>query len=832
LRGLRNLILAAVVLGVAVAIGAGSAPSARAQACPWVGSSASPDARAHQVLAQMTIDEKLTMIRQPDPVWTHYGVAGYIPPNPRLCIPDLYLNDAGAGVGDQTINTVAFPAPIAQASTWDRSLQRQFGRALGWEAWHKGVNVQLAPNVNIARVPKNGRNSEAFGEDPFLTAQTGVAEIRGIQDNNVIATVKHYALNNHEQNRMTVSSDADERTIHEIYLPGFEAAVKRGHVGSVMCSYNRIGGTYACENDHMLNGILKGELGFKGFVQSDWGGTHSTVQSANSGLDMEMDAAPGKYYGAALKTAIQNGQVPMSRLDDMVFRILREMFAHGIFEHPHADLPAAFAADVRRPEDITLARRISEDGTVLLKNAGGALPLTGNGKRIAVIGSAGGPIGSELSYGTGGSAHIPETGPKDDVVTPFQGIQQRGAANNDVVTYTDGVATADAVAAAGASDVAIVFANDAESEAHDRPDLSLANALSCTLAGCTPLPGNPNQDALIDAVASANPNTIVVLDTGGPMFMPWLGKVKGVLQAWFPGQEDGNAIAALLFGDVNPSAKLPQTFPKSMADLPTKTPQQFPGVNDSKGVPHATYSEGLKVGYRWYDAQRIEPLFPFGFGLSYTTFSVGRLRGKAVRGGVRLTVAVSNTGRRAGAEVPQVYVGMPRSTGEPPKRLAGYRKVQLDPGQTKSASMTLGRRAFSYWDTLAAAWTAKAGCYTVLAGSSSRDLPLRGKVALGSARCRGALARIPLAGKCVDRRKFTFRLHHGPRARVVRVRVYVNGRRKLSRRGHSIRRVTLKRLPRGTFRVRIVATQSSGSKLISTRTYRGCGKSRPKTHRG
>jgi len=817
---------------VAVALGAGSAPSARAQGCPWVGTSASPDARAHQVLAQMTLDEKLAMVRQPDPVWTHYGVAGYIPPNTRLCIPDLYLNDAGAGVGDQTTNTVAFPAPIAQAASWDRSLQREFGRALGWEAWHKGVNVQLAPNVNIARVPMNGRNSEAFGEDPFLTSQVGVAEIDGIQDNNVIATVKHYALNNHEQNRMTVSSDADERTIHEIYLPGFEAAVKQGHVGSVMCSYNRINGTYACENDRMLNGILKGELGFKGFVMSDWGGTHSTVQSANSGLDMEMDVAPGKYYGDALKTAIQNGQVSASRLDDMVLRILREMFARGIFEHPHADFPAAYSADVRRPEDLTLARKISEDGTVLLKNSGGAVPLTGNGKRIAVIGSAGGPAGSELSYGTGGSAHIPETGPKPDVVTPFQGIQQRGAANNDVVTYTDGASTADAVAAASASDVAVVFANDAESEGTDRPDLSLANAKNCLLAGCGPLPGNPNQDALIDAVASANPNTIVVLDTGGPMFMPWLGKVKSVFQAWFPGQEDGNAIASLLFGDVNPSAKLPQTFPRAMADLPTRTAQQFPGVNDAKGVPHATYSEGLKVGYRWYDSQGIEPLFPFGFGLSYTTFAVKNLRGKATSGGVKLALDVSNTGQRAGAEVPQLYVGMPAATGEPPKRLAGYQKISLDPGQTKSSSMTLGRRAFSYWDTLAGSWTANPGCYSVLAGTSSRDLPLHGKVALGNVKCAGALARIPLGGRCVDRRKFSFRLHHAPRARVVRVRVYVNGKRKLSRRGRNIRKITLKRLPQGTFKVRIVATQSSGSKLISTRTYRGCRKSRPKTHRG
>ena len=827
---LRNLGLALAALAAAIGASIGAHPTAaRADGCPWLGSSQSADARAHQVVAAMTLDDKLAMVRQPDPVWTHYGVAGYIPPNPRLCIPDLLLNDAGAGVGDQTQNTLAFPAPIAQAASWDRSLQRDFGRALGWEAWHKGVNVQLAPNVNIARVPMNGRNAEAFGEDPYLTGQTGAAEIEGIQENNVIATVKHYALNNHEQNRMTVSSDVDERTLHEIYLPGFETAVKQAHVGSVMCSYNRIGGTYACENDHMLNDVLKRELGFKGFVMSDWGGTHSTVQSANAGLDMEMDVAPGRYYGDALKTAIQNGQVPMARLDDMVLRILREMFARGLFEHPHAEEPAAYTADVRRPEDITLARRVSEDGTVLLKNAAGALPLSGTGKRIAVIGSAGGPVGSELSYGTGGSSHIPETGPKPDVVTPFQGIQQRGQANSDVVTYTDGAATGDAVAAASTADVAVVFANDAESEGNDRPDLSLANAKNCLIGGCGPLPGNPNQDALIDAVASANPNTIVVLDTGGPMFMPWLAKVKGVLQAWFPGQEDGNAIAAVLFGDVNPSGKLPQTFPKSMADLPTTTPQQFPGVNDANGVPHATYSEGLKVGYRWYDAKGIEPLFPFGYGLSYTTFGFRGLRARTAHGGIDVSAQVANTGGRAGAEVPQLYVGMPASSGEPPKRLAGYDKVSLRPGESRTVTMHLGRRAFSHWDVLAGAWVADRGCYGVLVGNSSRDLPLEGTVAVGGAHCRGALASLSLAGRCVDRRKFRFRLHHAPGARVVRVRVYVNGRRRLARRGRSVRAVTLRRLPRGTFRVRIVAIQSSGSKLISTRTYRGCRKSRPRT---
>jgi beta-glucosidase len=668
----------------------------------------------------MTIDDKIAMVHQPDPIWAHYGVAGYIPANPALCIPDLMLNDAGAGVGDMETGTVAFASPIAQASSWDPTLQREFGRRLGWEAWHKGVNVQLAPDVNIARVPMNGRNAEAFGEDPYLAGQTAVAEINGIQENPVIASVKHYALNNNEQNRMTVSADASDRTIHEIYTPAFKAAVQQAHVGSVMCSYNRINSIYACENPQMLSGILKREFGFDGFVMSDWGGTHSTVQSARAGLDMEMSVAPGTYYGSALKTAVQAGQVPVARLNDMVLRILRPMFRVGIFAHPHAPEPQAFNANVETPGDIALARRMSEEGTVLLKNAGGVLPLQGTGQRIAVIGLAGGPVGSQESYGAGGSSHIPEAGVKQDVVTPFQGIQQRGQADADVVTYTDGSSTAAAVAAASTANVAVVFANDAESEGNDRPSLSLADAELCTLVGCAPTA--VNQDQLIQAVAQANPNTVVVLDTGGPMVMPWLGQVKGVLQAWYPGQEDGNAVASLLFGDVNPSGKLPETFPRALADLPTRTPQQYPGVNNSAGIPHETYSEGLLVGYRWYDAKRIAPLFPFGYGLSYTTFKYSKLAVSRAKRGAVASFTLSNTGSRAGAEVAQIYVGDPSAVGEPPRQLKGYRRVQLNAGQSTRVTIALAAPSFAHWDSAKHRWVVSAGSYRVMLGSSSRNI--------------------------------------------------------------------------------------------------------------
>jgi beta-glucosidase len=836
MQGAKRLTTAVAVALVSVAAALSQQPAAQAQttACAaWMDATKSPDARAHALLAKMSLDDKLQMVSQNAPIWAHYGAAGYIAGNPALCIPDLVLNDAGQGVGDHNFNVTAFPSGIAQASSWDRTLQRKFGKALGHEAWLKGINVQLAPDINIARFPMNGRNSEAFGEDPYLTGQTGVAEVRGIQDNPVIATVKHYALNNHEVNRMTVSADADDRTIHEIYTPAFEAAVKQGQTGAVMSSYNRINGTYASENGPMLNGILKTEFGFDGFVMSDWGGQHSTVEGALGGGDMEMGFAPRQYYGDPLKQAVQEGKVPQARLDDMVLRILRPMFREGIFEHPAGEQPAAYTANVETPEDVALARKVAEEGTVLLKNTDNALPIAGQGKRIAVIGPTAGQAGAEESYDTGGSAHIPEAAAHPHVISPLQGITQRASADNDVVTYADGNSNADAIAAASAADIAVVFVGDGETEGQDRPSLKLSDSKFCTLAGCAQV--STDQDALIKAVAGANPSTVVVLNTGGPMLMPWVADVKGIVQAWYPGQEDGNAIASLLFGDVNPSAKLVQTFPKAMADLPIKNQSQYPGVNDAQGVPHAAYSEGLKVGYRWYESQGIEPLFPFGFGLSYTTFKVSGVKVKGIVGGAAgalVGASVKNTGPRAGAEVAQLYVGMPAETGEPPKQLKSYRKVQLQPGQTKNVTMKLGRRAFSQWSP-GSGWVIAKGCYRLMLGTSSRDIAATKVVSVAGAKCPGAAAHLgrPVQ-KCVDSRRFAFKLHHAVGARIVRVAVYVNGKRRLSLRGKDIKRVSIARLPRKRFTVKIVTTSSTGAKLISTRVYHGCKKTRPRTHRG
>jgi beta-glucosidase len=725
-----------------------SASRAAGPQCPWMNASLAPPQRAAELVAAMNIDQKIAMLSQPQPADVHYGAAGYVPGQPSLCIPDLVLNDAGQGVGDQQLGTTAFPAPIAQSASWDPALQRRFGQALGSEAWQKGINVQLAPGVEIDRNPLNGRNFEYVSEDPFLSAQGGAAEIRGIQSNPVIATVKHYVANSQETNRMTDSSNVDERTLQEIYLPAYEAAVRQGQAGSVMCSYNRINDVYACENPTTLTTVLKKQFGFDGFVMSDWGGTHSTVASANAGLDMEMNVSPGTYFTAPLKAAVQAGTVPMTRLNDMVTRIVRTMFRLGVFDHPAAAEPAAYGANVQSAQDVALARTISEAGTVLLKNDGGVLPLAGRGRRIAVIGPGAGPQGAQQFYNGNGSGHVPEIGSTTGVVSPLQGIQQRALASGDTVAYADGSSQADAVAAATAADVAIVFVGSSDSEGVDRSTLNLSSG-NCTLAGCTA--PTVNQDSLISQVAAANHHTIVVLNTGGPVTMPWLSQIKGLFEAWYPGQQDGNAIAALLFGDVDPSAKLPETFPRSQADIPTRTPEQFPGVTDAHGVPQSSYSEGLLVGYRWYDAKHIAPLFPFGFGLSYTSFEYSSLKVAATLAGTTVataSIAVTNTGGRKGADVPQLYISAPASTGEPPQQLEGYQKVSLAPGQRAQVSFPIDARALSYWSTAAHDWRVAAGCYGVAVGHNERDIVMRVTVAVNGAHCPGAVAGLTTPGAC------------------------------------------------------------------------------------
>ena len=728
MRFRRCAAAAAVALFAVLAASGGTASAA---SCPWMNPTLSPNARAEMLLGAMSLSDKVAMTYQQYPLDYHYGAAGYIPGNASLCIPDLVFNDAGQGVGDAQTGTTAFPAPIAQSASWDPGLQYQFGAALGQEASEKGIDVQLAPGIETDRVPMDGRNWEYASEDPFLSGQTGAAEVEGIQSQHVIVTLKHYIANSQETDRMTDSADVDQRTLEEMYAPQYDVAIHQGGAMGVMCSYNRINSVYACENPQTLKGMLDGQFGFTGMVVSDWGATHSTVASAMNGLDIEMNVTPGTYFGPALETAVEDGQVPTSTLNDMVLRILRAMSTVGVFDHPPAAQPEAYAAPVSTPDHVALARTISEEGTVLLKNQDGILPLTGSGQKIALIGPAAGQTGAENEYNGEGSGHIPEVGVVP-VVSPLQGITQRAAADDDTVLYADGTATADAVAAAKAANVAVVVVGDSESEGTDRSSLTLTGG-TCTLEGC--VPQTSDQNALISAVAAANPNTVVVLDTGGPVLMPWLGQVKGLFEAWYPGQEDGNALAALLFGDVDPSAHLPETFPASETAQPISTAAQWPGVTepgDSVG-PHSIYSEGLLVGYRWYEANGVTPLFPFGYGLSYTTFHFSDLTVTPASSGAVARFTLQNTGSRYGADVAQAYVGMPASTGEPPRQLKGYQKVWLEPGQSKTMSIALPETSFAHWDTTAGTWVVTPRDYTVSVGDSSAGLPLQATLSRSSA---------------------------------------------------------------------------------------------------
>ena len=733
--------LAAVALGAGAPFALPAPLVAHAAGCDaWMDVAKTPDQRAHALLAAMTIDQKVAMTAQSMLGFQgHNGTAGYIPGQAALCIPDLVLNDAGQGVGDQAFgtnpdNVTAFPAPIAQAASWDPDMQQQFGSMLGYQAFNKGINVQLTPAIEVQRTPLVGRNWEYPSEDPYLAGQTGAAVARGLQGQHVIATLKHYVTNSQENNRMSDSSDVDERTLHEIYMPPYETAIQQGHAGSVMCSYNRINGVYSCENAQVLRRDLDTDLGFSGFVMSDWGAQHSTVASALAGNDMEMNLTAGTFYGSALKAAVQAGQVPESVLNDMILRILRSMFAVGLFDNALPAQAAAFAANVDSPQAQAMALQIAENGAVLLKNNGATLPLSGGGKRIAVIGYAAGPAGAAITYNGGGSGHIPELAYRT-YTTPLQGMQTVALGNGDIITYTDGIATADAVANATAADIAVVFAYDAESEGSDRNGLALpVEGSTCSLVACAAPPaGAPTQDSVIAAVAAANPNTVVVLETGGPVLMPWIDSVKSVLETWYPGQDEGDAIAALLFGQVNPSGKLTETFPKKEGDLPTARSQaQYPGVtvNGDTVGPHSTFSEGLEVGYRWYDDKGIQPLFPFGHGLSYTKFSYSNLQiapAASPAGQAAVSFDVANTGARQGAEVPQMYVGAPtpNPVHEPLKQLRGYRKISLQPGQSAHVTLGVDSRAVSYWNTATRSWTAEAGCHPILVGSSSRDIRLQ-----------------------------------------------------------------------------------------------------------
>jgi beta-glucosidase len=706
-----------------------NAPSATA---PWMDASLQPDDRADLVQTQMTQDEELTLVRgylgmpapktrSPQPAWMLPDLpssAGYVPGIPRLGIPALRETDASLGVangrhmrpGDQA---TALPASILTASTWNAALAHDAGVMLGSESREKGFNVLLDGGVDLAREPRNGRTFEYVGEDPLLAGVIAGEVIRGAQEQHILSTAKHYALNDQESGRFVMNANIDEAAMRESDLLAFEIAIEHGVPGAVMCAYNKVNGVYACENDFLLNKVLKADWDYRGFVLSDWGAVHSTTMAATNGLDQESASVLDKqdFFAEPLKQALANGEVSAARLHDMAHRILRSMFAHGLFDYSVSRKPIAAQADA------AVAERTAEEGIVLLKNQNNLLPLA-HPQRIAVIGahadvgvlSGGGssqvvPVGdnadNEILVG-GPVTNVPKVGvqmPTEVMVydppSPLSAI--RALAGGASVAFDDGTDVVRAAAMAKAADVAIVFAQQWMREGRDVPGLSLP----------------ANQDALIDAVASANPHTIVVLETGGPVVMPWLGKAAAVMEAWYPGQEGAQAIARTLFGLANPSGRLAITFPQSEAQLPRPSPAV--AIQTSLDV---NYTEGANVGYKWFEAQNLTPLFPFGYGLSYTSF---RYSGLSAQGGTTVTVGfdVTNTGARSGKTVAQIYAAPPAAEGRDVRRLIGWSKIDLKPGETRHVSVAADPRLLAHFDVPAHNWHVAAGNYLVSLGESS-----------------------------------------------------------------------------------------------------------------
>jgi len=819
--------LAAPAAGAAV-FQAGGTAAARAAAdaspsCPWLDQSLPVQQRVSMLMAQMTLADKVNEV-------TGAGFSTpyvfYISAIPRLCIPAIGEEDGPVGVGDGLTGVTQMPSAVSLAATFDTSLANQYGQVVGAEERAKGAMIDLGPTVNIDRDPRWGRSFEAYTEDPYLNAALAVADVNGVQSRDEMAQIKHLAVYNQETNRNSPADNAivSTRALHEIYLPAFWAGTTQAHAASVMCAYSVINSQAACQNQYLMQTTLDQRWGYPGFVTSDYLATHSTVQSADAGMDQEMPAPI--FYGSALRAAVQSGQVSMATLNDMVSRILTEMFQFNEFNNPPTGSKSAVATTAAHQ---AVSTAVAEAGTVLLKNAGGTLPLGANeAGTVAVIGPAASP--SPVDTG-GGSAYV--TSPF--TVTPLQGIQAV-AGPGTTVQYAQGLPTdtslspipstdltpayhstnygqtytgtltapedgtyvlafrnpgsytatnlslngkeilanpgtppvstysvsvdlkagqtytlqlsgggpsaslswatpsqlapgiAAAVAAAqSASTAVVVVSDDTESEAADRVGLSLPSA----------------QDELIKAVAAVNPHTVVVVDAGAPVAMPWLGQVSSVLDAWYPGESNGTALAAVLFGNVNPGGHLPVTFPADLSQVPASTPSQFPGTGGQ-----VQYSEGINVGYRYYDANSETPLFPFGYGLSYTTFGFSHLSispGQVMNGrsnpgttacgcngqsGGQVTVSatVTNTGTMAGSDVAQLYLDDPAAASEPPRQLKGFQKVTLQPGQSTTVHFTLTGHDLSYWNDKANGWVVPDGQFGVYVGDSSApaNLPLQG----------------------------------------------------------------------------------------------------------
>jgi beta-glucosidase len=712
---------------------------------PWMNTSLSPDERADLVMKEMTLDEKVALLHgvgmptdepvTPENADSNRGV-GYTQGVKRLGIPGIDMSDAAYGVRSSGVNgrySTALPANVAAAASWDVDAAYAYGKLIGTELRAQGFNMTLGGGVDITREPRNGRTFEYLGEDPILAGELVAKLIQGTQSQNIIGDIKHYAFNDQESGRNIVNVTVDKRAAHESDLLAFEIGVLKGKPAAVMCSYNRVNGDFACENDWLLNEVLKKDWKFPGFVLSDWGGTHSTEKASKAGLDNEQ---PGHtWFGDKYKAAVDAGKIPQSELDDHVHRILRSMFASGVIDHPRQ----RFVVDPFA--GMETARKIEEGGIVLLKNKANALPLKpATLKTIAVIGahsdvgmiSGGGsaqvdPIGGNAlkPFGQGPTHWLEEIW---FPTSPLKAIKAR--APHATVKYDAGLDPQSAAAAAKGADVAIVFGYRWESEGMDLPNLSLEKY---KVEG-----KEVDQDAVIAAVAAANPHTIVVLETGSPVTMPWVDAPAAILEAWYAGSDGANAVGNVLFGTANPSGKLPNTFPKSEDDLPRPKiapppPMHWsaPSQEGEAKVPDygVTYDEGVKVGYKWYDAENKQPLFPFGYGLSYTTFGYSGLKAEA-GDTVKVTFTLANTGAREGAEIAEVYAALPAAAQEPPKRLVGFAKVNLKPGEKKPVTVEIEKKYLSIWDESKNDWSLLPGDYTLMVGGSSDKLPLKATVSL------------------------------------------------------------------------------------------------------
>jgi beta-glucosidase len=722
IRCLRHCLIALFSAG---AVSQGGSASAQTLDRPWMNSQLSADQRADLVLKQLTLDEKLSLLHgngmANNPMWTmpltHLanGGAGYVPGIARLGIPPLMMSDAAYGVRDSGVNgrySTAMPSNLGAASAWDTNAACEYGAVIGSELRAQGFDMTLGGGVNLAREPRNGRTFEYAGEDPLLAGTVDGTMMKCEQAEHIVGDLKHYVLNDQETGRSGVDAVISRRGMQESDLLAFHIALSIASPGAVMCSYNRINGAYGCENAYTLRDVLKRDWGFKGFVLSDWAGTHSTQAASAAGLDQEQPMAD--YFGPKLKEAVDAGTVPLAEIDDHARRVLFAEFQSGIVDDP----PRKSVVDVVK--GLEVAQRVEEESIVLLKNEHAVLPIdAAKVQKIALIGGhadvgmiSGG--GSAQVDPPGGNAIMPPgkgaTHWQDHIWFPTAPIEAlREKLPHTKIAFDPGTDLISAATAAKAADVAIVFAYQWQAEDADLPSLALAD----------------NQNALIERIASANPHTIVVLESGTAVTMPWLKQVQGVVEAWYAGSAGHRALANVLIGEVNPSGKLPISFPKSEQDLPRPVIEPAPGRNQA-GAYSVNYSEGAAVGYKWYEREHKQPLFAFGFGLSYTTFAYSDIEIDAATRTVRF--AVKNTGSRQGTEIAEVYGRLPRGSDESFKRLAGWARVPLAPGETRTVAVPVDVRVLQTFDEVRGGWNLAPGQYELLVGPSSDNTPLHAQL--------------------------------------------------------------------------------------------------------